>query len=338
MALMSDLLARLRARSPVVPRSSRDAVEAECAELRSAFDAVGLGDAQTRHWLAHFQDAQVAPFLTFAPPGHFYSPIPPLDEAVAHVTAVFDEPAQTIPGIDLRLDDQLALAEELAPFHADFDPPADRTDGRRYHTDNPAYGFGDAAIFQALLRHRPPKRIIEVGSGYSSALLLDVIDDHLDASTEVTFIEPFDELLMSVLRPEDLDRVTIVDQGVQQVDLARFEELEADDVLFIDSTHVVRAGSDVLTDVFDVLPRLAPGVVVHFHDMFHPFEYPAAWIREGRVWTEAYLLRAFLQYNDAFEIMLFPHQLRVLAFDRLRAAWPAIDRGTGASLWLRRKG
>lgn len=338
MAMMSDLLARLKARSPLVPRSSRDALEAEHAELRRAFDAVGLGDAQNRHWLAHFQDAQVAPFLTFAPPGHFYSPIPLLDDAVAHVTAVFDEPAQTIPGIDLRLEAQLELVDELAPLHADFDPPAEPTDGRRYFADNPAFGFGDAAIFQALLRHRPPERIIEVGSGYSSALLLDVIDDHFEHRPQVTFIEPFDELLMSVLRPGDLDQVTIVDQGVQHVDPARFEELEAGDVLFIDSTHVVRAGSDVVTDVFEVLPRLAPGVVVHFHDMFHPFEYPAAWIREGRVWTEAYLLRAFLQYNDAFEIMLFPHQLRVLAFDRLQAAWPAIDRGTGASLWLRRKG
>lgn len=335
---MSTLIRSLRARSPLVRRSTADRYRADCLELERQLEGAGVEGPAARQRLEMLHDPGVAPFLTFAPPGHFYSPIPPLEEAARHVRAVFADPPDSLPGIDGRLEAQFAFASELAPLRSDFDPPRSPQASGRYFTDNPAFGPGDARTLQAMLRHLRPKRIVEIGSGYSSALMLDVADEHLDDAVEITFIEPFDELLSSLLRPEDLDRVDLVAEPVQDVDPARFEALEAGDVVFIDSTHVVRAGSDVTSDVFEVLPRLRPGVAVHFHDMFYPFEYPEAWIREGRVWTEAYLLRAFLAYNDAFEIMLFPHQLLLDDRDRLTTLWPSVaaDGGVGASLWLRR--
>lgn len=336
-----SLLARIRRRLPVVPRRTRDEVVAEHtrlmeehADLQRRYDELGGNDLVLRERIAHYTDPSVAPFLIFAPPGHFYSPIPPLDEAVERARRVFADPPATLPGIDLRLEAQLALAEELAPLQADFDPPDQPVPGRRYHTDNPSYGPADARVLQALLRHLRPDRVIEIGSGHSTALMLDVADEHLDG-LELTCIEPFDAVLRSVLRPEDAGRVEIVAAPVQEVDLDRFDRLAAGDLLFIDSTHVVRAGSDVAREVFEILPRLRPGVVVHFHDLFYPFDYPAPWVAEGRAWSEAYLLRAFLEHNDRFEILLFPHYLRTVAPDRLRALWPHAPTG-GGSLWLRR--
>lgn len=325
MASISTLIRRLRARSPLVPRTTRDALLAEHEELKGR-----TGDGSER-----FGDDEA--FLTFAPPGHFYSPIPPLEEAAGHARDVFAELPVSLPGIELRTEAQLGLAAELAPLVADFSPPATAVAGHRYFAENPAYGAGDARVLQAILRHRRPKRVVEIGSGYSSALILDVVDEHLRGDVEVTFIEPYDQLLRSLLRTEDLDRVELVSAPIQDVDPVRFELLEAGDVVFIDSTHVVRTGGDVTRDVFEILPRLRPGVAVHFHDLFYPFDYPEAWIREGRAWSESYLLRAFLTYNQAFEIMLFPHQLLMTARDRLTTVWPSVAHdGSGASLWLQR--
>ena len=104
---------------------------------------------------------------------------------------------------------------------------------------------------------------------------------------KTTFIDPYPERLLGLLRPEDHDRAEIRVEPVQAVDLAVFDVLGPGDVLFIDSTHVARTGGDVVHDVFTILPRLASGVRVHFHDMFYPFEYPAAWVFEGRAWNEA---------------------------------------------------
>ncbi len=106
------------------------------------------------------------------------------------------------------------------------------------------------------------------------------------------------------MRPADL-RHRLIEQRLQDVPLSEFQDLRENDVLFVDSTHVAKLGSDVLRIFFEILPGLAPGVYVHVHDIFWPFEYPEPWIAEGRAWTETYLLRAFLQFNSAFRIVLF---------------------------------
>jgi predicted O-methyltransferase YrrM len=181
-----------------------------------------------------------------------------------------------------------------------------------------------------------PKRVIEVGSGFSSALMLDVNDRFLNGQTEFTFIDPNGERLNEVLRPNDFSKARIIAQAVQRVPLSIFQELQANDILFIDSSHVSKAGSDVNYLYFEVLSRLAPGVLVQVHDVFWPFEYPCDWIREGRAWNEAYLLRAFLSFNANFEIVFWAPYAAERWRDLIASRMPDYMENTGASLWLRR--
>jgi predicted O-methyltransferase YrrM len=277
---------------------------------------------------------QWAPFLRFAPPGHFYSPIPRLDELAADAERVFSFERQ-LPGIDLRVDAQRALLEQLGAVLADEQLPSTSTPPKRYYADNFAFGIGDGLVLQGLLRLLAPPRVVEVGSGFSSALLLDTVDEHLP-DTSLTFVEPYTELLESMLRPDDRQRCRIVAERVQDVPRSLFDELVAGDVLFIDSTHVVRTGSDVVHLILEVLPRLAPGVVVHVHDIFFPFEQPRPWVEEGRQWAECYLLRAFLTENPAWEIVVWNDFVGRFERPLLERVLPRFLGNIGGSIWLRR--
>jgi predicted O-methyltransferase YrrM len=280
-------------------------------------------------------------YEAWVPTGHFYSPFPDLDDYGRRVAGLRD-PHRELPGIDLHEDEQLALLEVLAALldpasgggGGDLHEHEDRRGDRRYWLDNPAYAHGDGTVLHAMLRHARPRRIVEVGSGYSSALILDTVEQHLPATT-VTFVEPYPALVEGLLRADDERRVTIHRVPVQDVDPAVFAALEPGDLLFIDSTHVVKAGSDVNHLFFEVLPRLAVGVWVHLHDIFFPFEYPEAWVREGRAWHEAYLLRAFLYRNEAFAIRWFQDMLWARHREAL-ARLPWVARNPGANLWLQR--
>jgi Methyltransferase domain len=162
--------------------------------------------------------------------------------------------------------------------------------------------------------------VIEIGSGYSSVALLDVNQRHLDNAIACTFVEPYPELLESLLRPGDRERIRIHPHPVQDVGREVVAPLRAGDVLVVDSTHVLKTGSDVNTILFEILPALASGVYIHFHDVFYPFEYPREWVYQERAWNEVYARRAFLQYNDAFEIVYFNHFFALFHAERLRAA------------------
>ena len=129
-------------------------------------------------------------------------------------------------------------AAELGAIAKDPTFPDNDDGSTRYWFDNPSYAWGDGVVLH-VLRHLEPRKVIEVGSGYSSALILDTVDGWLGGASHVTFIEPYPELLRSLLRPGDEDRVTVLDQPVQDVDLELFTELGPRRVLFIDSTHVV---------------------------------------------------------------------------------------------------
>ena len=272
----------------------------------------------------------------FVPPGHFYSPIPSLGDVRADEARIFAVPAGDLPGIDLREDAQLALMSEFKRYYDEQPFPAHPTPERRYYFENGAYSYSDAIVLYCMIRHARPRRIIEVGSGHSSCVTLDTNDLFFDGRIVCTLIEPYPELLQSLLRPEDAERVELLLQRVQDVPLARFRALEAGDILFVDSTHVSKAGSDVNYIVFEILPVLAPGVFVHFHDVFHPFEYPKEWIFAGRTWTEAYLLRAFLQFNRSFEVVFFNTFLEHFHEARFAAEMPLCLKNPGGSLWIRR--
>ncbi|QFZ19513.1 class I SAM-dependent methyltransferase [Saccharothrix syringae] len=267
----------------------------------------------------------------YVPAGHYYSPVPARRDVERAVRV--DRRVGRLPGIELHEARQRELAVELAPLWADV--PTGHFADWRYRPDNPMFGLADAALYYSLLARLRSRNVVEVGSGFSSAIALDATD-RFALECAFTFVEPYPERLLGLLRPEDRARCEVVPTPVQDVPPEVFDRLGPDDVLFIDSTHVSKAGSDVNHLFFEVLPRLAAGVVVHVHDVFWPFEYPVDWLREGRNWTEDYLLRAFLSYNSAFEVLLFGSWLWQVERDLVRDVWPRAAGQTPGSIWLRK--
>jgi hypothetical protein len=300
------------------------------AELQEAARPGGLGPT----WSGRVMDESVAPFLEWRPPGHYYSPIPSMREIVAQEDRIFDRPDDLV-GLDLNGDAQRALFETLAPLINEVAFNGDPKPDSRYFTNNPSYGLGDGSILQALLRHFRPRRYLEVGSGWTTALALDTNERWLDGKMRVTCIEPYPDDLSRLVRPDD--EVEIIVSPVQDVDIARFTELESGDFLFIDCSHVVKTGSDAHHLITRVLPVVPSGVYIHIHDMFWAFEYPRDWVDEGRVWTEAYLLHAFLLFNQEFEIVLFNDWMMAKNNDFMARTAPVLAGGAGGALWLRRR-
>lgn len=249
---------------------------------------------------------------------------------------LFDRSARSIPGIENHLEDQLALIQELSEYYDELPFKDDESPGLRYYFRNSYFSYGDAIALYGMLRHFRPQRIIEVGSGFSSALMLDVNDIFFSKNIALTFIEPQPQRLFSLLSEEDKNLHEIIVDIVQDVPLERFEALQANDILFIDSSHVVKIGSDVVHLLTDILPRLNHGVLVHFHDVFWPFEYPEQWIREGTAWNENYMLKAFLQFNSKFKILLFNSYLAIHQKDLIEKNLPLSMKNTGGSLWIKK--
>ena len=187
-----------------------------------------------------------------------------------------------------------------------------------------------------LLEFRP-RRIVEVGCGHSSCLLLDTSERFFGGALELTLIDPSLDTLKDLFGKAGAPNARLIGSPVQDVERAVFEQLEENDILFLDSSHVSKTGSDVNHLVFEILPRLKPGVLVHIHDILYPFEYLEEWVlQEKRSWNEAYLLRAFLQYNSAFEIVYWnnfaTHRLR----EDLARLMPLCLENEGGSIWSRR--
>ena len=187
-----------------------------------------------------------------------------------------------------------------------------------------------------MIRHLKPKRIIEIGSGFSSAVMLDTNELFFDGCIECTFIEPHPDRLLSVLKNADRDRHSIIATRLQDVDVDLFKRLSGDDILFVDSSHVAKVDSDVNRIIGEILPILEKRVSVHFHDIFYPFEYPKEWIYEGRAWNEAYMLKAFLQYNNAFQIQFFNSFLTYFRPDLFMSHMPLCLKNPGGSIWLKK--
>lgn len=273
--------------------------------------------------------------LQLWPPGHFHSPVPSLAEVRRREARVFRVP-QKIEGIDLLEAEQLALVDQFQDYYAEQPFPVERSPGLRYYFSNDFFSYGDGLMLYCMLRHVRPRRVVEVGSGFSSAMILDVNEQFLGQQARCSFIEPYPERLLGLLRPTDRTSTTLAEVPLQDADPQVFMELEAGDVLFIDSSHVSKVGSDVNELFFEILPQLKAGVYVHFHDIFYPFEYPAAWVYQGRAWNESYLLRAFLMYNPRFRIVLFNSYLAAFHHDYVAERLPLWAKNPGGSLWLQR--
>ncbi|MDB6093834.1 MAG: hypothetical protein JWM32_1396 [Verrucomicrobia bacterium] len=272
----------------------------------------------------------------FSPPGHFYSPLPsPAEIADAFARGGFGPP---FADIDLNEAAQFARLERFAALYPQQPFVEEPVAGRRFYLRNPSYGHYDAIMLFGMLSEAKPARVIEVGSGFSSAAMLDLNEQVLGGAVNFTFIDPDMSRLVPLLRAGDRERCTLVERRVQDVPLELFAALEENDVLFIDSSHVSKVGSDVNRLFFDILPSLRPGVLVHLHDIVGNLEYPRDWLEEGRAWNEQYLLRAFLINNPKYRIELFTAWLWNHRTDLIREKMPMCAGGGGGQMWLRKLG
>jgi len=271
------------------------------------------------------------------PAGHYYSTVVSLDEIKKRQKEIWKPVVdKKIPGIDLRVNAQLELLKTLSVYYLEMPFKAEKQEGFRYNFFNRYYEYTDGIILYSLIRHFRPSQIIEIGSGYSSALMLDTSELFFDSSINLTFIEPYSNVRLKNLLKETDSQTNIIESDVQLLDTSLFEKLESGDILFVDSSHAVKTGSDVNYILFEILPKLKKGVLIHFHDIHYPFEYPKEWVLNGFGWNETYFLKAFLMNNSSFEILLFSDYL-LKFYKKNFSKMPLCDEGSGSSLWLIKK-
>lgn len=270
------------------------------------------------------------------PAGHFFSPVVDPEQVTDYVEENREAGLRCgIAGVELPLaemeDFWIRNRQFIAstPFHEKPTPEF------RYCFTGGPYNYGDGTTLRAVIADRRPKKIIEIGSGYSTACMLDTVDELGFSEFQLTCIEPYPERLYSILRDHDKSRVTVIEQGVQGQFLEQFSALEPNDILFIDSTHVLKTGSDVHYELFYILPVLKPGVVIHFHDCRFPFEYSDKQIFEKNYsWNEVYGVRALLMYSSRFKVIFSGSYFAAERGALVRDTFPTFMRNPGSALWL----
>ncbi len=277
-------------------------------------------------------------YKEFFPIGHFYSLYPNLNTICEKQNDIYDMD-KTICDINLNEDVQLNFLTQMGELYSTIPDWKDIADTKnstyRYRYHNPSFSVADSIGLHCMLRILRPKKMIEVGSGWSSAVSLDTNEFYMNNSIEMSFIEPYPALLKSILK--STDNISLLSTGLQETDVRKFQELKSGDLLFIDSTHVSKVGSDVNYLFFEILPHLQHGVYIHLHDIFYPFEYPIEWTKKGMVWNELYLLRAFLQNNKDYEILYFQNFIEKKYGELVKEIWPFEQVFHGGSIWIRKK-
>lgn len=274
-------------------------------------------------------------------PVHFYSPVPDLADLDAR--GVFARRSQ-LGGIEMDMPAQVRRLTDLGrQFGQECSWPHEPANEQTYATSASGFSYGCASALHMLLRANRPRRIIEVGSGWSSRVIASAIRQNAAGGAPVcryTIVDPY---------PGDATRKLpgvsdVLPQRVETLPESFFDDLDEGDVLFVDSGHTVRIGGDVNFLILDILPRLKPGVLVHFHDIALPYEYDRGYIANPAfrvLWTEAYMLQAFLAFNSAFEVLLSMNALMLDHAAEVRAALPAYDpsvhREISHSFWIRRR-
>lgn len=268
------------------------------------------------------------------PDGHYYSPINSISDInTATLQKNKSITLQTLPSLNLDQNKFKENIEKLGEIslRTKIKFPGKKGGEYYYYYRNDFYSYTDALVLSAFIEYLNPNKIIEIGSGFSSAVMHDVIT-YLNLNTTCYHIEPYPDRLKSVINKP----INIIEKRLQDVDLSLFRELQANDILFIDSTHVAKAGSDVNYYISQILPVLNSGVYIHIHDIFWPFEYSEEWLKEGRSWNECYILRAFLQYNNAFSIEFFNHYMWLFYRELMTKFFPVGQKNYGGSIWLKK--
>jgi hypothetical protein len=253
-------------------------------------------------------------------PIHYYEPLPDF----RCITPEQTQRKRDYPAIDFRWDDQLRLLGELESYVDDL-PESDLI--------NDYFSGLDAVVYYSLIRQLKPRRIIEIGGGNSTRIANKALA--ANQSGRLTCIEPYPEERLN----GSTFGVHLITKRVEELDVSFFSALEANDILFIDSSHTVKFGSDVCYEFLEILPALKRGVWVHVHDIFFPHDYPAEWLLKRRLaLNEQYFLEAFLAFNHDFEIALSNYwlQLEYLS-DAARVCPKALSPGPSpSSFWMRR--
>jgi predicted O-methyltransferase YrrM len=266
----------------------------------------------------------------------FYSPIPDVEA----LSEEFWRQRSSLPGVDFNLERQIGYVErELGSYASEF-TPARSPNGERFtfHSDNGLFQGQDATLLFAMVRSAKPRTIIEVGAGFSTLVSAAAVraNRHEGHQTRLVSCDPY-------ARGDGVQFVEGLDEllPVPAEELSdRFELLEAGDILFIDSSHTVRLGGDVVHLLCEVVPRLAPGVLVHLHDIYLPYQYPRDWFTHNRwYWAEQYLLQALLIGNGGLEVLVAAHALWRKMSERFLAAVPSLGSSAAPlSFWMRRRG
>lgn len=270
-------------------------------------------------------------------PVHFYQPIP-------HVAALSDtiwSASNEVPGVALRLEEQRKLLATFLEFKAEYESlPRKQVESSDFYLDNGMFESVDAEVLYCMIRLRKPRRIVEIGGGFSTFLMAEAIRGGQRADPayecEIVTIEPFPSLRLKSGLPEF---ARLLEQPVETLPIATFDILERGDMLFIDSSHVLKVGGDVQFEFLQLIPRVAPGVLVHIHDIFVPHEYPATWIKDQhRFYTEQYLLQAFLAFNDSFKVIWSGSAMALNYPEEVERAFDSFDfaRVRPGSFWIER--
>ncbi len=280
------------------------------------------------------------------PKGHFHSTIPSIHDLQQNSAITEDI-------IDYNDEQQLSLLNRFKSYYGEL-PFSDRRSSGLYFYDNPYFSYSDAIVYFCMLRSLKVNKILEFGTGMSTACFLDT-QAHLDSSIDFVSVDlsmPSDADILATLH--ERENCTFINSDIRQLNSRYYESLQKDDILFVDSSHVSKYGSDVNHIIFEILPKLKSGVVIHFHDVFRHFEYPAEWLEEGIYWNEQYILRAFLMNNSEYEIILFSDYMEQKYEDWYRQYMPLclqahekylfgpnkgkpITHIKGQSLWIRKK-
>ena len=273
---------------------------------------------------------------------HFYSPIPDLAD-LAKRPEVWDVPS-SLPGVAMNLKGQrTVLKDVIKPYIAELRALIDTpTTPPGYTWDNHAFGPASAFMLYGFIRTFKSKRVVEIGSGFSTAVsaLASLQNEKSGIKTEFTAVEPYPNKMLQQGIP---GLKKLVRERVEKLPNTFFETLKSGDILFIDSSHVAKTGSDVTHLFLEILPRLNPGVIVHVHDIFFPYEYPKPWVmKQNRFWNEQYLLQAFLSGNSQFEVLYSGSYMHANALTDLEKTIPKIEAVTAqenyfsSSFWFRR--
>ncbi|BDZ69001.1 class I SAM-dependent methyltransferase [Methanobacterium ferruginis] len=263
---------------------------------------------------------------------HYYSPIP--DKRLLGE----DLWAKKSKLIGITINEELMI-DLLKKFGNNYKDEYELICDNKFFHDNSFFESLDAEIYYCMVRNFVPKKIIEVGAGFStylSALAILKNKEEHDVDGELIAIEPYPgkELVKGF---DGLSK--LVKSKVQSVDISEFTKLEKNDILFIDSSHVVKTGGDVVYLILEILPRLKPGVIVHIHDIFIPYEYPEEWLMNlHRFWNEQYLIQSFLLFNNEFEILWGSSYMNMSHPEKLKYAFDSYENYSRwpSSFWIRR--